>query len=73
MFPNEYDLHEHHKDLLHQAEQHRLVRQTQTPSISLTRRAGQNLLKIGAKLAVDQSSDCTTLESGNQVVTVCPA
>ena len=71
MFPNEYDLHEHHKDLLRQAEQHRLVRQTQAPSISLTQRAGHSLLKFGAKLAAQD--DCTTLTSGDQVVTVCPA
>lgn len=73
LFPTEYEMQEYRQELLRQAEQYRLARQAQAPSISLMQRAGQSLLKFGAKLAANHTDECTTLTSGDQVVTVCTA
>ena len=73
MYPNEYQLHEHTKDLLRQAEQQRLARQAAAPPISLIQRTGQRLLQYGARLAAAEQSACYSVEGKGQVVTVCPA
>ncbi len=73
MYPNEYQINEYRKDLLRQAEQHRLARQAAAPQISLTQRAGERLLKYGARLAAAEQSACYSVEGKGQVVTVCPA
>ncbi len=73
MFPNEYQLNEYRKELQRQANQQRLARQAAAPQISLTQRAGQRLLKYGARLAAAEQSACYSVESKEQVVTVCPA
>ena len=73
MYPNEYQLHEHTKDLLRQAEQQRLVREAESQRVTLSQRAGQTMLMLGAKLAVERSEGCYLVERAGQVVTVCPA
>jgi hypothetical protein len=72
MLPNEYEMREHQRELLRQAEQRRFARQA-AASFSLTQRAGSHLLRLGATLATRETSECYTLDAGGQTVTVCPA
>jgi hypothetical protein len=70
---NEYQLHEHHKDLLRLAEQARLAKQVFVERL-LVKRFGWLLLRWGARLTAQESSDCQRLETrGGQTVMVCPA
>jgi hypothetical protein len=73
MFPSEYDLHERRKELLRQAEQHRLARQFRTTLMTPMQRAGQSLLKIGARLAAKDTEACQAVESSGKTIMVCPA
>jgi hypothetical protein len=74
MFPNEYLNHEHHKDLLREAEQQRLAEEAHPPpTMMLTKHAGRALLALGARFAVEDASACYTLKTREQVVTICPA
>ncbi len=68
---NEYVQHEHRKDLLRSAAQARLVKQAASgrPAVE---RLGWLLLNWGAQLAPAKSSECYSVESAGQVVTVCP-
>jgi Holliday junction resolvasome RuvABC ATP-dependent DNA helicase subunit len=72
MFANEYLNHEHHKDLLREARQQRLA-QNASLSVSATQRAGRALLALGARFAVEHPVECYTVETREQIVTVCPA
>ena len=72
MFPNEYAVRAHHDDLLHQAQQHQLARQFAS-TVPLTQRAGQQLLRLGARLTAANVNECVTVQTSGQVVTVCPA
>ena len=71
MIPNEYLVNERHQELLREAEQRRLVRQIETPS--LRQRAALNLLSWGAKLAAEEAGKCITVNVHEQAITVCPA
>jgi len=73
MFLNEYVNQERYKDLLRQAEQQRLARKV-VQAFPLTQRVGQSMLKLGARFAAQDSTECVTVENRmGQVVTVCPA
>ncbi len=68
---NEYQAHEHRKDLLRSAEQVRLARQASLEN-PLVERFGQALLAWGARLTV--KNECRTVEtSTGQTIQVCPA
>lgn len=71
MFPNEYEVRSHRQDLLRQAQQHQLARAL-APKASFAQQTGQHLLRLGARLTADVS-ECVTVETSGQVVTVCPA
>jgi hypothetical protein len=74
MYANEYLNHEHHKDLLREAHQQRLAHEvTASPVISLALRAGRALLSLGARFALEDNTTCYTVETRDQVITVCPA
>jgi hypothetical protein len=74
MFANEYLNHEHHKDLLREAQQRRMAHEIDGAStISPTQYAGRALLALGARFAVEDAAVCYTLKTPEQVVTVCPA
>ena len=67
---NEYDLHEHRKELLRSAAQARLAGQANVEN-SLSERFGRVLLTWGAHFAV--KDDCQRVETrGRQSVMICP-
>ena len=71
MLPNEFEVNFHCQELLRQAQQHQLARAL-APKTSFAQQTGQRLLKLGARLTADVS-ECVTVETLGQVVTVCPA
>ncbi len=72
MFPSEYEVQAHRRELMQQAEQHRLAHAIE-PVASWSQRAGENLLRWGAFLTALQTSECVTVKTHGQVVTVCSA
>jgi hypothetical protein len=72
MFVNEYLNHEHHKDLLREANQQRLAHEM-IQSQRLTQRIGKQLLKLSLALADQPKDECTHVEVRGQVVMICTA
>ncbi len=72
MFPSEYEVKARQRELIQQAKQHHLAREAM-PTVSLSKRAGQQLLKLGARFAANDETECVTIETRGQTVTVCPA
>lgn len=70
---NLYLVNDRRKALLREAENARLVR-TGSAETPLMQRAGETLLRLGARFAAPEKDACYTVEnSSGQVVTVCPA
>jgi|GEM_PF-5475032 len=72
MFPSEYEVQAHRRELMLQAEKHRRARQL-TTTVSSSQRVGQLLLKLGARFAAPDTDKCVALETHEQVITVCSA
>ena len=72
MFPSEYEVREHQRDLLRQAEQHRFAKHA-AHSVSLAQHAGNGLLRLGAALTYQKHEACHTIETRGNIVTVCAA